>query len=90
MPTQQADRDGRRRELGVSLFTGLVGGAAGGLIGAVTGANCGGNYATGFQFAGLRGYEATGFIGEIVGFIVMSFLSFVVARRLTRRWSRPA
>jgi len=85
-----AHRDERRRGLGVALVAGLMGGVGGGSVGAVAGATYGGNYATHFEFAGARGYEATGFIGAAVGFIAMAILCFPVVGRLTRRWSRPA
>jgi hypothetical protein len=39
------------------------------VVGWAIGASYGGNYATGFEFCGPRGYEATGQIGEVLGFI---------------------
>jgi hypothetical protein len=43
---------------------GVVGAALGLLVGALIGGNC----AVDFQLAGLRGYEATGDVGAVVGF----------------------
>ena len=45
----------------------LVVGIICGIVGMGIGAYLGGNYATSFQFNGVRGYEATGQIGFIVG-----------------------
>ena len=38
-----------------------------GLLGMLLGAMIGGNYATGFQFNGVQGYEAAGQVGFIIG-----------------------
>lgn len=37
------------------------------VIGLFTGMNIGGNYLTGFEFMGGRGYEAVGYLGAIIG-----------------------
>jgi hypothetical protein len=49
----------------------LVSGIAGMLIGALYG----GNYATNFVFMGVRGYEATGQLGMILGLVLGCGLS---------------
>jgi hypothetical protein len=49
----------------------LVSGIAGMLIGALYG----GNYATNFVFMGVRGYEATGQLGMILGLVLGAGLS---------------
>lgn len=61
-------------------------GAAGGVL---LGATYGGRYAPQFEFAGVRGYEATGLIGELAGLVVAGLLSFYPVRRLTRAWIQP-
>jgi hypothetical protein len=38
-----------------------------GVLGMLVGALIGGNFATGFQLLGVRGYEATGQVGLILG-----------------------
>ena len=47
---------------------------AGGLLGSISlfllGALLGGNLATSFEFAGLRGYEATGVLGIVAGLLL--------------------
>jgi len=51
----------------VRLFCMLGAGVVGGIVGMIIGAYLGGNYAVGFQFNGVRGYEATGQLGFIIG-----------------------
>jgi hypothetical protein len=48
----------------------IVSGIALGLIGMLIGALIGGNFATGFQFNDVRGYEATGQVGFIFGAVI--------------------
>ena len=54
-----------------------------GIIGLVIGALIGGNYAQDFVFDGVRGYEATGQLGFILGVVAGLFLSvwFIVRRK---------
>jgi len=54
-----------------------------GIIGLVIGALIGGNYAQDFVFDGVRGYEATGQLGFILGAVAGLFLSvwFIVRRK---------
>jgi hypothetical protein len=72
---------------GTAILAGLVGGLVVAALGLILGATYGGNYATGFEFHGLRGYEATGQIGTILGFVTGGALCSYVADRLTRRSS---
>ena len=54
-----------------------------GIIGLVIGALIGGSYAQDFVFDGVRGYEATGQLGFILGAVAGLFLSvwFIVRRK---------
>ncbi len=70
--------------VGACLLAGVIAGVLGGVIGFVVAATYGGNYATGFEFVGLRGYEATGLLGELVGFVTFGLLGFYFLARLTR------
>lgn len=65
----------------VSLITGLTGWAAGAAIG--------GNYAEQFTFNGLRGYEATGQIGFIIGIAGGLVLSWLVLGRKSETGDKP-
>jgi hypothetical protein len=67
------------------LFITLIGGLAGAVVGLLSGAAYGGNYVTSIELAGRRGYEATGLIGEIVGFVVLGLFAFGITALLTRR-----
>ena len=49
------------------LIVGIVLGAA---VGLFVGAFVGGNFATGFQLFHLRGYEATGVLGLVLGVLL--------------------
>jgi membrane protein YqaA with SNARE-associated domain len=70
----------------VVLMAAVFGGVAGGVAGWLLGALYGGNYAVNFEFAGLRGYEATGQIGAIIGFVLIAlFCGYVTGRVLLRR-----
>jgi hypothetical protein len=71
-----------KRVVGVVL-AGLVGGIAVAVLGLIVGATYGGNYATNFEFNGLRGYEATGLIGAILGFVSGGALCSYLVGRLT-------
>ena len=52
------------------IFGVVIGGFVLGIIGLMIGSDYGGNYAQDFQFAGNRGYEATGVLGAIIGSIL--------------------
>jgi hypothetical protein len=70
------------------LFGSLVAGLGSAVIGLVVGASIGGNYAVDFEFAGNRGYEATGLLGAIIGFpvgVVVGLVLGVAVVRLSRR-----
>jgi hypothetical protein len=67
------------------VLAGLIGGIAVGAIGLLAGAWYGGNYAINFEFNGLRGYEAVGQIGAILGFVSGGVLCSYLVGRLTRR-----
>lgn len=61
------------------IACGLIG-LVGGLLGLAIGVGYGGNFATDFQFAGERGYEATGFLGWIIGFVVTALVASLFIR----------
>ncbi len=67
------------------LLAGLIGGLAVAVVGLVVGANYGGNHATDFEFNGLRGYEATGQLGAILGFLAGASLCTLLVYLLTGR-----
>jgi len=52
-----------------------------GLLGMFVGAWLGGNYFESFRFASVRGYEATGQVGFIIGMTIGIFLSEYFWRR---------
>jgi hypothetical protein len=58
---------------------------AGALLGAIVlflvGAIVGGNFATDFELAGLRGYEAAGVLGILVGLVTGGGAAAFVCRR---------
>ena len=53
----------------------VVAGVAGSFLGLIVGAMIGGNFATDFVFMGQRGYEASGVLGAMIGFVVAGALS---------------
>ena len=59
-------------KLPLLLFVGFILGMLGMLIGALIG----GNFATEFQFNGVRGYEATGQVGFIIGAALGAMISW--------------
>ena len=69
----------------VCLFAWLIGGLVVAVVGFVVGATYGGNHATDFEFNGLRGYEATGQIGMLLGFIAGSTVCALLACLLIKR-----
>jgi hypothetical protein len=78
------------RRVAACLFVALAGGTIGAVVGLTIGANYGANHATRFQFARLRGYEATGLIGALAGLATIGVPNFYLVRRLTSGWSGPA
>jgi len=83
------DSIGRRpwtlRRVLVCLLAGLVGGVVLAVVGLVVGAAFGGNYATEFEFNGMRGYEATGQLGAILGFVAGALLGALLVCFRTKR-----
>jgi hypothetical protein len=67
------------------VLAGFLGGIVLAAVGLIAGTAYGGNYATDFRFNGLRGYEATGQIGAILGFVSGGALGSFLAGRRTRR-----
>lgn len=49
------------------ILFGFMGGASLAIIGLIIGMNIGGNYDLGFKFLAGSGYEATGYLGAIIG-----------------------
>ena len=56
-----------------------------GLIGMTIGAYIGGNFAEGFVFNSVRGYEATGQLGFLVGFVLGLALSIFLLFKRSKR-----
>jgi hypothetical protein len=56
-----------------------------GLVGMIVGAYIGGNFAAGFVFNGVRGYEATGQLGFWVGNIAGVALGVLVLNKRSKR-----
>jgi len=54
-----------------------------GMVGMLIGALIGGNFATSFQFNSVRGYEATGQVGFIIGTSLGVFVSW---KRFKNKW----
>lgn len=79
---------GRPRAVGrilACLLAVLLGGVLLAVVGGLVGAAYGGNYATDFEFNGLRGYEATVQIGVILGFIAGGSLAALLVWFLAKR-----
>ena len=72
----------------VRVLAGLIGLIVGAGVGFVIGATYGGNYAVEFEFAGGRGYEATGPLGAIIGALTIALVCIVIVWRPTSRWWR--
>jgi hypothetical protein len=64
-PTSPTPRSIPRIVIGAMLI-----GMTTGVVGLLVGATIGGNMADDFRFAGNRGYEATGVMGALIGFVV--------------------
>lgn len=67
------------------LLAVLLGGVLLAVVGGLAGATYGGNYATDFEFIGVRGYEATGQIGVILGFVAGGTLAALLVWLLAKR-----
>jgi hypothetical protein len=52
-----------------------------GFFGLIIGALIGGNFATGFSFNGVQGYEATGQVGLIIGTAIGIIIGWLVLRK---------
>ncbi len=80
------------RKVVAAIVGGIIGALPGYIIGWITGANIGGNYFTHFTFNGVRGYEATGQIGGIVGAVLFAgagaAVALLIVHLLARRKSR--
>jgi hypothetical protein len=63
------------------LVAALAGALVGGVALFVIGAFFGGNLATDFTFAGLRGYEATGIVGLLLGVVGGGVLGAQLVRK---------
>ena len=72
----------------MKLLAVIAAGIVCGIVGLVFGANVGGNYAVDFTFNGVRGYEALGQIGLIVGTIGGGLLSWYLVFKPFRRKHR--
>jgi hypothetical protein len=67
----------------------VAGGLAAGAVGLVVGAKYGGNHCGNCEFNGVRGYEATGqiglLVGEAIGFVAGGWAVFALLRRRKAR-----
>lgn len=63
------------------VLAATAGALAGGVALFVVGAFLGGNVTPHFEFAGLRGYEATGVLGLMVGLVAGGALGLKLARK---------
>jgi hypothetical protein len=68
------------RALGESLVA-LAAGLMGAVVGLLMGATYGGNFARDFEFDGFLGYEATGRLGAVLGFVVGGGLAVFLRQR---------
>jgi len=65
-------------EIGASAVFGI----AGGFVGFILGLVYGGNFATHFEFAATRGYEATGIIGTVLGTALSAPYGILLVRKM--------
>ena len=77
--------DGYKMKLILRILLVLLFGLICGILSMIVGAWIGGNYAVDFVFLGVRGYEATGLLSLIVGFIGGSALGWVVVFKLLKK-----
>lgn len=62
----------------------VVIGFIGMVIGTMIGMDIGGNYFVNFTMFGVRGYEATGQLGMIIGGVLFGFIGFLVPTMIFR------
>lgn len=55
------------------------------LLGLFIGINIGGNYYPDFEFMGGRGYEATGYLGLLVGAGIGALLGIFIAQKKSKK-----
>lgn len=67
-----------------SVIAAVVGAVVGAALGLFVGASIGGNFAPNFEFAGVRGYEAAGKLGLILGLGGGGALGAALGRRPRR------
>lgn len=68
-----------------ALVLGAVLGLTGAMLGAFVGANIGGSFTPDWEFAGTRGYEATGLVGAWLGGAGLAALGVFLGRRRRSR-----
>jgi membrane associated rhomboid family serine protease len=66
--------------IGIAITVVLIIGLA--ILGLVVGAVIGGNFFTDFEFANVRGYEATGNLGAIIGAVIGLIAGIIVSRKI--------
>ena len=59
-----------------------------GIVSLIVGAYIGGNYAVDFTFNGVRGYEAVGQLGFIIGSIGGGVLCWFIVFKPLKKWQR--
>ncbi len=77
--------DKNRKFVIYKILGGVAGGSIGMVAGFMAGATYGGNFAVGFRFLGLRGYEATGIIGIIIGALVGAIVGVFFVRHTQKQ-----
>ncbi|MPM56393.1 hypothetical protein SDC9_103195 [bioreactor metagenome] len=73
------------KKIFAAAIGGIIGAIAGFVIGLLTGTFVGGNYMTDFVFNGVRGYEAVGQIGVIIGVPLGAILGILLALKQMKR-----
>ncbi len=74
-----------KRKNRFGLLSGLIFLIAGAVVGFLIGTYIGGNYYPDFEFLTYRGYEATGWIGIIVGGLLGAILGVMLGRSSKNR-----
>lgn len=74
-----------KREVWMGLLGAIVLLIVGAVLGLITGMNIGGNYFPMFELGSMVGYEATGWIGLIIGGLLGAMSGYVLGRRIARR-----
>lgn len=67
------------------ILLGLIGGLLLAIIGFFIGMNLGGNYFASFEFLGGRGYEATGYLGAIIGAAIGLLLGVFAGAKMSNK-----